>query len=399
MDRRPLLPSAVVVMLALALTIYLIEKIGQALLAISNVILLVVLAWILTLMLRPAVNWIHARTVPERLIRPLRQRWGARVADRWVHPSYGFSIFIVYFLLLAVFSIIILALIPLVIEQTRQLVLNLQQQANALPYLIQRITDIVTNTRDFLVTNLKIDPALIVLPRPEEIAGQITGFASNLLSAGFAIVGAIASTLGQVMLVVFLSAFIMMDGKETTLSIMRLMPRQYEPDVRAIFKTSELAFGGFIRGTALQGLIFGVGVTLFMTIFDIRSPIAVGVITGVLMLIPVIGGVLGLIIPFLVALLQPSPNTIWLLLCLIVFEVIIFNFVAPRLISQSVKIPSLLVIVAILIGWQLIGFWGFVFAVPIAAVVYSIGFVILGRAVRRIDEQSSDQKSPPPNAT
>ena len=64
MDRRPLLPGAVVVMLAIALAIYLIEKIGQALLAISNVILLVALAWILTLMLRPAVNWIHGLTLP-----------------------------------------------------------------------------------------------------------------------------------------------------------------------------------------------------------------------------------------------------------------------------------------------------------------------------------------------
>ena len=397
MDRRPLLPGAVVAMLAIALAIYLIEKIGQALLAISNVILLVALAWILTLILRPAVKWIHGLTLPDRLIRPLRERWGPRVADRWVHPSYGFSIFIVYFVLLAVVSVIVLALIPLVIEQTRQLVRTLQQQANALPYFIQRLTEFVTSARDFLVTRLSIDPALIVLPRPEEIAGQITSFASNLLQIGFSIVGAIAATLGQIMLVVFLSAFIMIDGKETTLSIMRLVPRRYEPDVRAILKTSELAFGGFIRGTALQGLIYGVGVMMFMTIFDIDSPIAVGVITGMLMLIPVVGGVLGLLIPLLVALLQPSPNTVWLMICLIVFQLIIFNFVAPRVISQSVKIPSLLVIVSILIGWQLIGFWGFVFAVPVAAIVYSIGFVILERAVHQHEQETTP--APPADLT
>ena len=159
--------------------------------------------------------------------------------------------------------------------------------------------------------------------------------------------------------------------------------------MRAILKTSELAFGGFIRGTALQGLIYGVGVMMFMTIFDIDSPIAVGVITGTLMLIPVVGGVLGLLIPLLVALLQPSPNTVWLMICLIAFQLIIFNFVAPRVISQSVKIPSLLVIVSILIGWQLMGFWGFVFAVPVAAIVYSVGFVILERAVRQHEQETT----------
>jgi len=396
MDRRPLLPGAVVVMLVIALFIYLFEKIGQALLSISNVILLVALAWILTLMLRPAVNWIHRLTVPEQLIRPLRERWGRRLADRLVHPSYGLSIFIIYLLLLTAVSIIVLALIPLVVEQTRQLVTALQQQANALPYLIQRITEIVTNTRDFLMTRLNIDPALIVLPRPEEIAGQITGFASNLLQFGFSVVGAIAATLGQLMLVVFLSAFIMIDGKETTQSVLRLVPRQYDADVKTILKTSESAFSGFIRGTALQGLIYGVGVMMAMTIFGIGSPIAVGVMTGMLMLIPVVGGVLGLLIPLLAALLQSSPNTLWLMISLGVFELILFNFVAPRLISQSVKIPSLLVLVAILIGWQLMGFWGFVFAVPLAAVVYSIGFVILERAVRQHEHDARPPDSEPP---
>ncbi len=397
MDRRPLLPSAVVVMLAIALAIYLIEKIGQALLAISNVILLVALAWILTLMLRPAVKWIHGLTLPDRWIEPLRRHGGPRAANWLVHPSYGYSIFIVYFLLLAVVSIIVLALIPLVIEQTRQLATTVQQQANALPYLVRRITEIVTNTRDFLATRLNIDPALIALPRADEIAGQITGFASNLLQVGFSIVGTIAATLGQIMLVVFLSAFIMMDGKETTLTVMRLVPRQYEPDVKAFLKTSELAFSGFIRGTALQGLIYGVGVMIFMTIFGVGSPVAVGVITGVLMIIPVLGGVLGLIIPLLAALLQSSPNTIWLMVCLSVFEVVLFNFAAPKLISQSVKIPSLLVIVGLLIGWQLMGFWGFVFAVPVVAVVYSIGLVILERLVRQHDQEITP--SPPRDIT
>jgi predicted PurR-regulated permease PerM len=179
--------------------------------------------------------------------------------------------------------------------------------------------------------------------------------------------------------------------------MMRLVPRQYEPDARAFLKTSELAFSGFIRGTALQGLIYGLAVMTFMTIFGIGSPIAVGVITGVLMVIPVLGGILGLIIPLLAALLQSSPNTVWLMICLIVCEVVLFNFVAPRLISQSVKIPSLLVIVSLLIGWQLMGFWGFVFAVPVAAVVYSIGFVILERAVRQHEREAAS--APPPDST
>jgi predicted PurR-regulated permease PerM len=173
---------------------------------------------------------------------------------------------------------------------------------------------------------------------------------------------------------------------------LRLVPHQYDDDVKAILKTSEQAFGGFIRGTALQGLIYGVIVMIFMTLFGIGSPVAVGVITGLFMLIPVLGGIIGLALPLLAALLQSSPNTVWLMICLGITELILFNFVAPRLISRSVKVPSLLVIVALLIGIQWIGFWGFVFAVPIAAVVYSIGFVILERAIHQHARESADQE-------
>ncbi len=394
MDRRPLLPEPLAVLLGIALAIFLIEKIGQALLSISNVILLVALAWLLTLALRPAVNWIHHRSLPARLIQPGRRRWGDRLVLRLEHPSYGFSVFVVYIILISFIVVAVVAIIPLVIEQTRQLVDVVRQQASELPFIVQRITDFMQSAREFLVVRLNIDPALIVLPRPEEITGQIANFASSLFQTGLSVVAVIAAALGQALLVVFLSIFIMIEGRETTQYVLRLVPRQYDQDVRDILKTSERAFGGFMRGTALQALIYGLCVMIFMTLFSIGSPIAVGTITGIFMLIPVLGGIIGLALPLLAALLQSSPNTLWLMIALVITELILFNFVAPRLISRSVRIPSLLVIVALLAGLQWIGFWGFIFAVPIAAVVYSIGFVILERAIRQHERETAAPELP-----
>ncbi len=394
MDRRPLLPGFLSLLLGLALAVYLFEKIGQALLSISNVILLVALAWLLTLALRPAVNWIHRRQIPARFVQAVRRRWGDRFAGRLEHPSYGFSVFIVYLLLIAFIAVTVVAFIPLVVEQSRQLVNTVRQQASELPFVVQRIIEFVASARDFLITRLNVDPALIVLPRPEEITSQFGNYASGLFQAGLGLIGAIAATLGQALLVVFLSVFIMIEGRETSQHLLRLVPRQYESNVRAVWKTSELAFSGFMRGTALQGLIFGLVVAILMTIFDIGSPLAVGVITGLFMLVPVLGGLVGLVLPALVALLQLSPNTLWLVICLAIAELLLFNFVAPRLISQSVKVPSLLVIVALLIGWQWIGFWGFIFAVPLAAVVYSIGVVLVERAIHQHEGEPAEQEPP-----
>jgi predicted PurR-regulated permease PerM len=87
--------------------------------------------------------------------------------------------------------------------------------------------------------------------------------------------------------------------------------------------------------------------------------------------------------------LQGSPHTGGLLLLLAAFQVVLFNFIGPRLLSRSLQMPSLLVIVSLLIGTQLIGVWGFFFAVPIAAVLYSASNVLLQRAKRNQDRQDA----------
>ncbi len=387
MNQDRSLPRTLTFLLTVAVLLYLFEKLGQALLALSNVWLLLAVAWLLAFTLRPLVKWIHRQSPPAALIAAVRRRWGDRWADRIKPPSYGVSIAIVYFALVAGIVVIVLALVPLVVEQIQQLANTLQQQANNLPGGVQRATEFIDSAREFLITQLRINPDLITLPRPEELVGQLTNLASNLIQFGFGLVAAIAAVLGQFLLVVFLSVLVMIDGGRMADQMLRLVPRRYERDVQSALRTIDRAFGGFIRGTVLQGVIYGLGVIVLMTIFGIGSAVAVGAATGILMLIPILGGPIGLIIPLLVGLLQSSPNTFWLIAALGIFQVLLFNFVTPRLLSQSLRMPSLLVIVSLLIGAQLIGIWGFVFAVPIAAVFYSIGLVLLEQAKRAQDRR------------
>ena len=387
MEQERPVPKTLIILLTIAVSIYLIEKLGQAVLASSTVLLLLALAWLLALSLRPLVKRVHRLSAPRPLVEQVRKRRGDRWAERLAHPSYGFSILVVYLMLLATIVIIVLALVPLIVEQIRQLANTIQQQTNDLPTAFQRATELINSAREFLRTRLQIDPALIVLPRPEDLVTQFTALGTSLLQFGFGLVTGIAATLGQFLLIVFLSVLVMIDGGRLVDQLMRLVPKRYENDLQAVLKTIYRAFGGFLRGTLLQGMIYGLGVIVVMTLLGIGSAVAVGVATGVLMLIPILGGPIGLVIPLLVGLLQSSPNTMWLIGFLAVYQVFLFNFITPRLLSKSLRMPSLLVIVSLLLGTQLLGIWGFVFAVPIAAVIYSIGLVLLEQAKRRQDQR------------
>ncbi len=386
MNRSRLLPPALSVLLTVAVIIYLVEKLGSALLAVSGIIVMLGLAWLLALMLRPLVNWVHTRTLADELLQPIRRRWGDRWADRLAHPSLGLSIALIYALLIALIAIVVLALIPVLIEQTRQLSITIQEQANNLPANLQRLSEFITSARTFLIERLNIDPAAIVLPRPEELINQLTGFGTGLVQGALGLLGGIAATLGQFLLIVFLSVLVMVDGARLQQQFWQTIPRRYEADVRMLFATINKAFTGFIGGTLLQSLIYSLVVIVLMTFFGMTSALAVGAGSGLLMVVPLLGGPLSLILPLVVGLLQGSAQTGWLLVLLTAFQVVLFNFITPRLLSRSLQMPSLLVIVALLIGTQLIGVWGFFFAVPIAAVLYSVSLVLLERAKRQQDQ-------------
>ncbi|MBI5565330.1 MAG: AI-2E family transporter [Chloroflexi bacterium] len=392
MNRQSFLPSTLTFLLTIAVLLYLVEKLGSALLAFSNVLVMLGLAWLLALILRPLVNWIHHLTLTDELLRPIRRRWGDRLADRVAHPSRGLSITIVYLLVIAVIAIIVLALVPLLIDQTRQLSITIQEQASNLPANIQRISEFINSARAFLIERLYLDPAAIVLPRPEELINQVTGFGTGLVQGALGLLGGIAATLGQFLLIVFLSVLVMIDGAKLQTQLQLMIPRRYEADMQMTFATINQAFTGFIGGTLLQSMIYGLVVMVLMTLFGMSSAVAVGAGCSLLMIVPMLGGPLSLSLPLLVGLLQGSPHTGGLLLLLAAFQVVLFNFIGPRLLSHSLQMPSLLVIVALLIGTQLIGVWGFFFAVPIAAVLYSASNVLLQRAKRnqdRLDAQSN----------
>lgn len=226
-----------VILLTIAVSIYLIEKLGQALLSLSNVLLLLALAWLIAFSLQPLVKLIHQLNAPPRFIERLRTRWGDKWADRLAHPSYGFSIFIVYSLLVAGIVIVILAIVPLVVEQVRQLAVTVQQQTNNLPDSIQRVSEWLNSVRDFLITRLQLDPAQIPLPQPQEfigqLASQLAAFGTSLVQFGLAL----ATGIAQFLLVVFLSIMVMIDGGRLLQQLMLSIPKRYQREVQFAIST------------------------------------------------------------------------------------------------------------------------------------------------------------------
>lgn len=142
--------------------------------------------------------------------------------------------------------------------------------------------------------------------------------------------------------------------------------------IRHILSTANRCFSGYIVGQSLNALILGVLTWLGMRIFRMPYALMIGVLSGTTSLIPIIGGYIGAALgTFLVFTANPD-LALWFLLFIVLLQNLQANILYPRLVGNSVGIPSLWVLGAVSIGGGLNGVSGMILAVPITATIYTL---------------------------
>jgi predicted PurR-regulated permease PerM len=387
------LSRTLIVLLTIAVSIYLLEKLGALAAALGNVVLLLALAWLLAFVVQPVVHWFDRGIVPRGVVRWARARAGDAWGDRLerLNLSYGFAVAAVFLLLLAALIFIVLELIPVVIDQIAQIAQSLITITEDLPGAFQRIADWLNEVRQRLIVDFQIDPAAIPLPSPEDLIAEVGRLVAGLGQLALDLVAGFVFFLTQLALAFLIAAYILIDGGKLAQEILQALPDRLAGDLRVLYSTLDRTFGGFVRGMLLQALLYGSVVTASMLLFGLSYALVVGVATGLLMLIPYVGGILGLALPLLAGLLQSSPNTLPLVLVLFIFQMLLFNLIMPRILSQALRVPTLFVFVALIIAAQLMGVWGLLFGVPLAAALYSIALALLRRVKHNAETRAPSE--------
>jgi predicted PurR-regulated permease PerM len=97
-------------------------------------------------------------------------------------------------------------------------------------------------------------------------------------------------------------------------------------------------------------------------------PALIGLFAFFFELIPMVGPVLGSLPAILIAAFQPFPLVLWVALFFVVMQLAENNLLAPRISGHSVGLHPVAAVLALLIGAEIAGIWGALFAVPMAAV-------------------------------
>ena len=170
-----------------------------------------------------------------------------------------------------------------------------------------------------------------------------TGLANALMAIGFALVVAF---------------WILMQLPQLGRECRRLVGDAHAEDLEMLHITFTRVMGGYIKGTLLQCAIIGVACGILFAVLGIPNSMALGGITGILNIIPIIGPWLGGGLAAIVGIFVSPLVAVIAILGTIVIQQFVYTFISPKIMSDSVDIHPALTLIALMAGSALGGAMG-----------------------------------------
>jgi predicted PurR-regulated permease PerM len=188
-----------------------------------------------------------------------------------------------------------------------------------------------------------------------------------LAASALVFAGAAAEVVILGLTTVVLAFYLIADAQRVKGFTFALLPRRFHLRVARILLDMEAVVGGYVRGQALTSLLIGIFVFAVLWLAGTPAPLALAVFAAFADLIPLVGGVLVLAPAVLASLSQGVIPTVIVALLITGYMQVEGHILIPRIYGQSLRLSPLAVLVALLIGGQLLGIVGALLALPIAA--------------------------------
>ena len=312
-----------------------------------DVMLLIFIAGVIAAGIAPVVRWV-------------RVRWRYNFRRQL---SRGQAVMIVYLPFLIAVLLLGAVIVPRFIHDTREL-------GERLPELIE--TNILTPAEKYVPVGA-IRQELrdgIELPR----------------SRVFAYMRNAAAAIASVFAVLFMVAYMLIDGERLRNLVLLLFPPEVRAERRRSMRRIARRMSAWLSGQLLLSAI--IGVTTFIGLVALRIPYALplAIIAAVGELVPVIGPTVGAIPALAIALLHSR----WQFWAVLIFAFLLQKaenwFIVPRVMARKVSVSPLAVFIAFMIGASLLGVIGAIIAIPVAAIL-QVAFdeLFVKKRERRLD--------------
>ncbi len=210
------------------------------------------------------------------------------------------------------------------------------------------------------------------ISRIDKIDQYLEDLANVLFSGSALLLNITASVFGGIALaasVLVLSFYLTINRVGVERFLRSILPLTHENYVIEIYRRARNKLSLWFQGQLLLMLIIGAAVSLGLWILGVKYSLVLGVLAGILEIVPLVGPIFAGVIVFLVAVSESWILGFYVLIFFLIIQQIENHLLVPLVMKKTVGINPVVVVVSLLAGSQIAGFIGIILAVPVAVVL------------------------------
>ena len=275
----------------------------------------------------------------------------------------GIAILLVMVGVIVIFIMIITSLVPIIQKQLLDLV-------SQLPYYYQIISEQVEK---FMQTGFfetiqeqfnKINTDFI-----QSITERLNGILNFTFSGIGSVVGIIGDIVITVMTMPVILYYLLKDGNKVIPFVTRMFPTRSQHKISVMLNEMNQQVSSYIRGQITVAICVGFTYIIGYTLIGLPYGVTIGMIAGLLTIIPYIGSIIGLTPALIIGFVTNPTLALHVLLVFVIEQLIESRVLQPLILGSSLKMHPVTILIILLAAGKMFGLVGLLIAVPVYAVV------------------------------
>jgi predicted PurR-regulated permease PerM len=177
----------------------------------------------------------------------------------------------------------------------------------------------------------------------------------------------VATIIFSIVTIIVITAYLLADTPRLGNFISQFIPPQRKDEADKLFWSLTRVVGGYLRGQAITSMAIGLFTFIVLRIVGVPNALAFAVLAAFADVIPLIGAFIAIIPPVAAALQESSTQALIVLVALFLYQQFEDRYLVPRVYGRTLNLPPVIVLIAVLVGAELLGITGVLLALPLTA--------------------------------
>ena len=274
--------------------------------------------------------------------------------------------------LLGIIALVLWLIIPQLVDCVRLLLAQI-------PVALERAAEwlVQTGIADELVTRItEWAEGFDWQSRLEGIITAVLGGATDVVGVVAGVVTTAVSGIATAFITIIFAVYVLLGRKKLAGQLNRLMRRylgeRLRGKIRYVLGVFDDCFHRFIVGQCTEAVILGLLCMLGMMLLGLPYAPMIGALTAFCALIPIVGAFLAAGVGAFLILMQSPMQALIFLIFIIVLQQLEGNLIYPHVVGSSIQLPGIWVLAAVTVGGSVMGIFGMLLGVPLAAACYRL---------------------------